>query len=274
MNLTRTPWYRCVRIVVLVFSLCAGTAVAAGSASAGTGQFPDVGGMVAKLVPTGQAISGADKPAFLNLSVESANAMPAERSASAAAHRTVYNGASGSKVVVRGKSTLHNWSVLSSTLNGKMIVSGYWSARPGQAVGIELLHLSIPVATLKGSDGSGMTHTIMHALHRKQHPLITFTVTQAKLLRRPKTRTGNYLFRATGLLKINGIMRRQAMTLRIRPMDHGRLTVQTVVKLKMRDFNVTPPTAMFGIIRSSNHISVSATWRLAKAVRSGKLAHQ
>ena len=183
----------------------------------------------------------------------------------AATQRMEYIGAVGSKVVVHGHSTLHNWSVTGRTLNGKLILAGHWTSQP--TINIELLHVTIPVATLKGSDGSGMTDTVMHALHRKTHPDITFIVTHARP--QPQNKHGIYLFRTAGLLKINGIMRKEYMTLQIVPHAHGLVTVNTRLTLKMRDFNVTPPTAMFGIIRAGNTIKIDASWHLSKA---GQLA--
>lgn len=184
----------------------------------------------------------------------------------AATQRMEYIGAVGSKVVVHGHSTLHNWSVTGGTLNGKLILAGHWTSPP--TIDIELLHVTIPVATLKGSDGSGMTDTVMHALHRKTHPDITFIVTHARP--QPQNKPGIFLFRTAGLLKINGIMRKENMTLQIVRHAHGFITVKTRVTLKMRDFNVTPPTAMFGIIRAANAIKIDASWHLSEADQPAK----
>lgn len=258
--------------LLLALSVCFGTAAATVNAAANVAHVSDSGSISLVQAPITPALALPGKLAAMDASAELAIATVAAPVAPSAVKRTPYIGAPGSKVVVRGHSTLHDWSVSSSTLRGKLILSGHWRTTHGQTISIELLHLSIPVATLKGSDGSGMTKTIMHALHRKQHPMITFIVTHAKLLRQQKTKTGTYLFRTAGLLKINGIMRKAAMTLRVGPLANGSLTVRTLVKLKMRDFNVTPPTAMFGIIRSGNAITVSATWQLAKAGHSAKIA--
>ena len=70
----------------------------------------------------------------------------------------------------------------------------------GKTVAMDLLHVAIPVATLKGSDGSGMTDTIMHALHRRQHPQITFILTHAEPQNAKPTKSGTYMFHAVGLL--------------------------------------------------------------------------
>ncbi|MGC8539357.1 MAG: hypothetical protein ACP5QA_01880 [Phycisphaerae bacterium] len=183
--------------------------------------------------------------------------------ATVAAMAITYHSAGGSTVVVRGHSTLHNWSVRSSTLTGKMILSGPTAS--GKSVAMDLLHVAIPVSTLKGSDGSGMTDTIMHALHRRQHPHITFILTHAKPQKAKPTKSGTYIFHAVGLLKINGIMRKESLKLLVTPHRGGNVTVQTRVKLKMRDFAVTPPTTMLGIIRSSNAVTISAKWQLTKA---------
>jgi|GEM_PF-596650 len=272
MRSTISAWNGHTWTLLLALSLCFGIPVATVNAAVDAAHFSHRISSSFKQAPITPPLASPGKLAPLDASAKLAIATVAAPVAHSAVKRTLYIGAPGSKVVVRGHSTLHDWSVTSNTLNGKLILAGHWRTTHGQAISIELLHLSIPVATLKGSDGSGMTKTIMHALHRKQHPTITFIVTHAKLQPQQKPNAGTYLFRTAGLLKINGIMRKEAMTLRVGPLANGSLTVQTLVKLKMRDFNVTPPTAMFGIIRSGNAITVSATWQLAKAVRSAKIA--
>ncbi len=176
----------------------------------------------------------------------------------------VYISAAGSRVVVKGRSTLHHWSASSTSLNGRVVFTGHRLGKGSDALQLKLIRLSIPVTSLKGSDGSGMTHTIYHSLHSRQHPNITFILTGASLNKGAVPHHGSKTFIASGLLKVNGIMRAVKLTLSITFHPGGKATIQTVAKLKMSEFGVKPPTAMFGIIRSSNAITVTATWQLVK----------
>ncbi len=179
-----------------------------------------------------------------------------------------YVPAAGSVVMVKGKSTLHAWSAKSTVINGRVIFSGHWHETSPDFMTIKLIHLTIPVGTLKGSDGSGMTNAMMEALHRREHPDITFILTKAHLSRRPSAKNKTYLCNTSGLLKINGIMHAVKLALIVLPHPGGKMTIQTDTKIKMRDYRVTPPTAMFGLLRAANSITVRVTWQLV-ATRPG-----
>ncbi len=40
------------------------------------------------------------------------------------------------------------------------------------------------------------------------------------------------------------------------------LSIATKTPLKMTDYGMTPPTAMFGMIRSGDAVTVEVTWKL------------
>ena len=46
------------------------------------------------------------------------------------------------------------------------------------------------------------------------------------------------------------------------PHDQQGLTITTECGLKMTDYGVKPPTAMFGVIKSGDAISVKIKWEL------------
>lgn len=183
-------------------------------------------------------------------------------STAATATQMTYVPAAGSVVIVKGKSTLHAWSAQSTVINGRVVFSGHWHGTNPHFITINLIHLKIPAGTLKGSDGSGMTDAMMEALHRREHPDITFILTKVHLYKGPSAKNKTYLFNTSGLLKINGIMHTVKLALTVLPHAGGKVTIQTHTKIKMRDYRVTPPTAMFGLLRSANSITVSVTWRL------------
>ncbi len=180
------------------------------------------------------------------------------------------------QVIVNGTSTLHAWSIQSSALKGRAVLvlptksrtgaAPPAAARKGPSAAIRSIHLAIPVASLKSSEGGGMDSTVYHSLKQRRHPIIIYRLTSATLRARPSRRDPEYHFAAIGRLTVAGVTRPLKLELSVLPRPHGRLRVSTVVRMKMTDFGIAPPTAMFGIIRSGNVITVKATWRLTRRI--------
>ncbi len=65
---------------------------------------------------------------------------------------------------VSGTSTLHDWTVKSTTIKGTVQISGPWNAAPPA---FESIQLSIPVNSLKSTEGGGMDDKTHEALKRE-----------------------------------------------------------------------------------------------------------
>ena len=100
------------------------------------------------------------------------------------------------------------------------------------------------------------------ALDLKRHAMITYQLTKAHLLAQPANAIAAAIFSTTGTLRVDGVTKTVPLVLTVTPNTDGGLSMTTKVKLKMTAFGVKPPTAMFGVIRSGNAITVTATWPL------------
>ncbi len=181
----------------------------------------------------------------------------------APAAATQYRTTTGGRVVINGTSTFHNWTVKSTTLTGNAVLTGKWTGRGQAAMELQSIHLVIAVNSLKSSEGSGMDDTMYSALHLKRHAFITYQLKTAHLLTRPAGEKTPAVFKTVGTLRVNGVTKTIPLALTITPLANGGLSITTTTKLKMTDFGVKPPTAMFGVIRSGNTITITATWPLA-----------
>jgi hypothetical protein len=161
---------------------------------------------------------------------------------------------------VSGTSTLHDWTVKSATIIGKIQSSGFGTPTPPT---LQSIQLSIPVNTLKSSEGSGMDDKVYEALKMNANPLITYALTLATLKSAPSKDDPEYHYDAAGQLTIAGTTRTVNLTLDITPANGGTLSIATQTPLKMTDFGMTPPTAMLGMIKSGDAVTVKVTWRLA-----------
>ena len=174
-----------------------------------------------------------------------------------------YTAAVGGNLVINGTSTLHNWTAKTTALTGNAVLAGKWTGRGKAALKLQSINLVIAVKSIKSSEGGGMDDTMYSALDLKHHALITYELTKAHLLTRPTTATAAAVFSTTGTLRVDGVTKTVPLVLTATPTPDGGLTITTKLKLKMTVFGVKPPTAMFGVIRSGNAITVTATWPLA-----------
>ena len=201
-------------------------------------------GIIGRLVTTLAAAVG--------LAVSASTALAATAKYATAAH---------SHLAINGTSTLHDWSAKTNMLHGAITLTGRWSTKSIRLLSVDL---TIPVKSLKSSEGGGMDSTMYDALHSSAHRVITYRLTRATVEKATAKSPDSVMFDTTGVLKVNGVTRPIKLTLLL-VHQAGGLTINTSTKLKMTDFDVKPPTAMFGIIRSGNAITITASWRLVKA---------
>jgi polyisoprenoid-binding protein YceI len=172
------------------------------------------------------------------------------------------SGADGSEALVSGTSSLHAWTVKSNIINGNAEFSGPLKAGSAATITLQSIDLAIPVDTLKSTEGSGMDNTMYDALKMKQFPSITYRLTKATLKSPPSKQDPAYHFDTTGQLTVAGAAHAVNLDIAVQLHDEGKLTITTDVGLKMTDCGVTPPTAMLGMIKSGDAITVKVTWPL------------
>lgn len=165
------------------------------------------------------------------------------------------------KAAISGTSTLHDWTVTTTKIDGRAAFSGEWD---GKAIALGSIDLSIPVDSLKSTEGGGMDNTMYDALNLKKFPTIVYKLTSATLKSSPSKESAAYHFNATGQLTVSGNAHPLDLDLSVTPDAGGKLTIVTDARLKMTDFGVKPPTAMFGMIKSGDAITVKVTWQVAK----------
>jgi polyisoprenoid-binding protein YceI len=161
---------------------------------------------------------------------------------------------------VSGTSTLHAWTVTSHKINGDAEFSG--EQGPAPSIALESIDLTVPVDSLKSTEGSGMDNTMYDALKLKTFPAITYKLTAGSLKTLPSKEDPAYHFDTTGQLTVSGAAHIVELDIAVVPHDDGKLTITTDTKLKMSDYGVTPPTAMLGLIKSGDAITVKVTWEL------------
>jgi hypothetical protein len=146
-------------------------------------------------------------------------------------------------LTVIGGSTIHDWEMSSGQSQGKaeMLVEGT------SLKDVKSATVTMKAESLK-SGKDKMNELAYDALKSKKHPEIKFVLTSFKNLDGKKGK-------ATGNLTIAGTTK--PVTFNVLTTKQGDvLCLEGDTAIKMSDFNMTPPTAMMGTIKTTNDLKL------------------
>lgn len=154
-----------------------------------------------------------------------------------------------SKFVVKGTSSLHDWEMV--TESG---VSGFIECNEGQTddLCITAIKLSIDVKTLK-SGKSLMDKKCYDALKEDKFPKISYNFEKVSSL--DKQTDGTFQTVLVGDVTIAGVTKKTTVNAKVQ-FNGTTLKITGAKDMKMSDFNVEPPKALMGTIKTGNEITV------------------
>ena len=196
-----------------------------------------------------------------------------------AAGHTAFSPDAGSEVTLRGTATIGAWSAQSSDPDAQVdlptqlaaIDSAFERLAEGPRAGLPLfdvrladvnatVRVSVPVKSLKG-DSPGMERDMRASLKANEFPTISFVLNQLSSIEpaggadahgQPGLR-----IRGVGDLTVAGATRRTSIEATVTHNAAGIYAAHAQVTLSMSDFGITPPTALFGLIKAGNTITVA-----------------
>jgi polyisoprenoid-binding protein YceI len=153
-------------------------------------------------------------------------------------------------IKLNGTSNLHDWEMKagSGTSAASFVVTN------GKVTSLSKLNFSLPAKNLK-SGKSAMDKNTYKALKTDANPNISFVLTSATIV---STGGNNYKLNCQGKMSIAGKTNQTELVATgiYNPADRS-FTVIGVKKMKMTDYNVKPPTALLGTIKTGNDITIS-----------------
>jgi hypothetical protein len=187
----------------------------------------------------------------------------------------VYDLVPGSQVLLQGAINVGAWSSRSAQAHARIelnlddsvlrtlfdkLQAGQISAdqlrlSPGRHV---IAELSVSVMSLHG-DSLGMDRDMQTALKARQFPWIQYRlekVQDAQVRQDPLTKKPEFVLRVTGTLTVAGVQKELTSELTIQRDAGQHYLVQAHIPIRMSDFGVTPPTALLGLIRARDSLSV------------------
>jgi polyisoprenoid-binding protein YceI len=167
--------------------------------------------------------------------------------------QVTYRLAPTSGIEISGTSTMSDWVVRSQKLSGEMIFApdektATGSTRPHG--NIKEAKIILEVSDIKSEKGETMDNKMYRALKHDSHPQITFVLTQPVLVQKQDGKIS-----APGKVSLAGVT--QPMTFDLsRVSKDNTFHFQGSRSLKLSDFEIEPPTAMFGQIVTGDEIVV------------------
>jgi hypothetical protein len=152
-----------------------------------------------------------------------------------------------SSVTIKGTSNLHDWEENVKKFN----VNAAFIFQNNKITGIDKLIFSCKSAALN-SESSIMTGKTHDALKSDQHPDIKFTLTKVDQVQQNGSALSGSV---TGDLLIAGVVRTVSLPFK-GTLASNQLLVKGSKELKMTDFKITPPTAVFGTLKTDETIEL------------------
>jgi len=152
---------------------------------------------------------------------------------------------SSTRMTISGTSSLHDWTMKSESTTCDAVFQINSQGDPLQLVSMVV---SVPSESLK-SGKSGMDKNAYSALKTDKNKQITFQLSSGKI--EGKT------IRCAGSLTIAGTTKQIDLDATYILLSDGSIQCKGVKKLTMTDYNVEPPSFMFGTVNTGNEITVS-----------------
>lgn len=159
-----------------------------------------------------------------------------------------------SQVRIDGQSTLDRFTCHADTIRGEGVLTGTGVVPIAVRSSADATaRLEIPVASFDCGNRQ-MNADLYRSLKATAHPVIRYTldaVTRLDTL--PKD---GFQLDVTGRLTLAGVTRSVTTTVIARRVARDRWTARSTLPLRMTDFGVDPPTALFGLIRAHDAFTV------------------
>jgi len=164
--------------------------------------------------------------------------------------QTNYSFQSG-KMTIAGTSTLHDWVSDVTQIN----YTGNVQVGDQALASIKNVKLTIPVEGIKSTKGKAMDKKTYGALNKEEYPKLECSLNSFKIQNNGTT----FKITANGNLTIAGTTKPLTLNLSAQFTEDGNLQFTGSKALKMTDFNIDPPRALLGTLKTGDDITIEFT---------------
>jgi len=152
------------------------------------------------------------------------------------------------KMTVSGTSTLHEWTSEVTQVDW----TGVIAVNADNQIAINNVSISIPVKSIKSTQGRIMDNKTWDAFNAEKNPNITYRVTSYQT----KVVGSETIIDANGALSMAGVTKTIPLQVKVRNAN-GQLVLTGSRKLNMPEFKMDPPSAMMGTINVGPDVTVN-----------------
>jgi polyisoprenoid-binding protein YceI len=161
-----------------------------------------------------------------------------------------------SKLWIEGTSNLHSWSCKADSIEANIdfdsaAVSTLSAAAP-QA--LKRVDVKVPVKSLKCGHGA-MDDNLYKALNADATPDIAYILATFEAV--PGDTKDTFTLNTVGTLTIAGKENKLTMAVTATRMPDGTIKAVGMVPIKMTEYGITPPTAIFGRLKTGDEVKVN-----------------
>jgi len=154
-----------------------------------------------------------------------------------------------SQITIDGTSNRDDWTVTAETFEGSITVNEAYSEGPEVAA----VALDVTAKEIKSGKSTIMDRLMWKTLNVTQHANITYALTSAEVV--AQTDEG-YTLNTMGELTLAGETKEIQMEVIGSMGDDGQMHFVGQYPLLLTDYGMTPPTAMFGALRTGDEVIV------------------
>jgi len=153
-----------------------------------------------------------------------------------------------SEITVKGTSSVHDWEMKATAMSAKIEVKSNGSGLD------EIVNVSFSMPTEKlTSDNNIMNKKSWDALKSNKHDNIMFDLTSVSGF---NSNGSTFSGTAFGTLTIAGKTKAVSIPFSGNTGNNNALVVSGEEKINMKDYNVSPPTAMLGTLKTGEEVTV------------------
>ncbi len=157
-----------------------------------------------------------------------------------------------SKLWIDGSSTINTFTFVTSQVKGYAYLErDHKDADQNKPK----VCVSTPVRSLDGGNGR-MNEDMYEALKADSFPEIRYELITGEVIDKPDSSGGWFRLRTRGYLSIAGGKNTIDMIVRVKQLQDGRFQVIGSKALSMLDYGITPPTALWGLIRAHDRLVI------------------
>ena len=161
-----------------------------------------------------------------------------------------------SKLWIEGTSNLHGWSCKAEKLDATIDLDAAAAAQLGSAPpkALKRVEVKVPVKSLKCGHGA-MDNNLYKALNADATPDVSYIL--ATFEAAPGEAKDTFTLHTVGTLTVPGKERKVEMDVVATRLADGTVKATGMVPIKMTDFGISPPTAIFGRLKTGDEVKVN-----------------